>query len=45
MLANTHLDCGMTHFHDAEVKKALLEIAPAEKSLIDGMKFGEIKGR
>lgn len=35
-------DCGMTHFHDDEIKKALSEIAPEEKSAIDEMKFGEI---
>ncbi|CAG8956586.1 hypothetical protein HYFRA_00003975 [Hymenoscyphus fraxineus] len=38
-----HTDCGMSHFHDAEVKKSLSELAPEEKGNIDGMKFGEIK--
>lgn len=38
-----HTDCGMTHFHDAEVKKALVEISPSEKASIENMKFGEIK--
>jgi len=38
-----HTDCGMTHFHDAEVKKALVEMAPSEKASIEDMKFGEIK--
>lgn len=37
-----HTDCGVTHFHDADVKKALLEIAPAEEEAIQAMKFGEI---
>jgi carbonic anhydrase len=32
----------MTHFHDADIKKALLEVAPKEKTLIDSTKFGEI---
>ncbi|KAJ5133626.1 hypothetical protein N7448_001353 [Penicillium atrosanguineum] len=37
-----HTDCGMTHFHDAYIKKALLEIAPQEEELIEASKFGEI---
>lgn len=37
-------DCGMTHFHDSDIKKALLEIAPEEKSLIEDTKYGEITG-
>jgi carbonic anhydrase len=32
----------MTHFHDAEIKKALSELAPQEKESIEGSKFGEI---
>ncbi|KAF8852868.1 carbonic anhydrase [Acephala macrosclerotiorum] len=39
-----HTDCGMTHFHDSEIKKALLELAPEEKSLIEDAKYGEITG-
>ncbi|PVH78708.1 carbonic anhydrase [Cadophora sp. DSE1049] len=39
-----HTDCGMTHFHDAAIKKALIEIAPGEKEGIEGSKFGEITG-
>ncbi|KAL2066923.1 hypothetical protein VTL71DRAFT_1347 [Oculimacula yallundae] len=39
-----HTDCGMTHFHDDAIKKALFEIAPGEKELIDRTKFGEITG-
>ncbi|TVY24492.1 Uncharacterized protein LHYA1_G007078 [Lachnellula hyalina] len=38
-----HTDCGMTHFHDDAVKKALIEQSPSEKVAIEGMKFGEIK--
>jgi carbonic anhydrase len=42
----THfIDCGMTHFHDDAIKKALIEIAPEEKTNIESMKFGEIKDR
>jgi carbonic anhydrase len=33
----------MTHFHDADIKKALLEIAPEEKDVIEASKYGEIK--
>ena len=39
------IDCGMTHFHNADVRKALLEIAPEEKEALEVMKFGEIKNR
>ena len=35
-------DCGMTHYHDATVKKALLEFAPDAEELIEETKFGEI---
>ena len=38
----TWLDCGMTHFHDETIKKALIEIAPEEKESIEASKFGEI---
>ncbi|KAJ5628758.1 hypothetical protein N7490_010986 [Penicillium lividum] len=38
-----HTDCGLTHFHDADIKQALLEIAPHEKELIKASEFGEIK--
>ncbi|TVY81024.1 Uncharacterized protein LSUE1_G004365, partial [Lachnellula suecica] len=37
-----HTDCGMTHFHDADFKKALIELSAENKSSIEGMKFGEI---
>ncbi|KAF2807017.1 carbonic anhydrase [Mytilinidion resinicola] len=37
-----HTDCGMTHWHDPEIKKALVEIAPEEKESIEASKFGEI---
>ncbi|KAI5456867.1 carbonic anhydrase [Mariannaea sp. PMI_226] len=39
-----HTDCGMTHFHDADIRKALLEIAPQEKETINASKYGEIAG-
>ncbi|KAE8445839.1 hypothetical protein EG329_012762 [Mollisiaceae sp. DMI_Dod_QoI] len=39
-----HTDCGMTHFHDADIKKALLEIAPEEGASIEAAKYGEITG-
>jgi carbonic anhydrase len=32
----------MTHYHDADVKKALLEFSPDAKTLIEESKFGEI---
>lgn len=38
-----HTDCGVTHFHNSDVKKALLEISPDAKELIEPMQFGEIK--
>ena len=39
-----HTDCGMTHFHDHQIKTALTELAPEEQASIEAMKFGEIKG-
>jgi carbonic anhydrase len=33
----------MTHFHDDDIKKALLDVAPEAKDLINASKFGEIK--
>ncbi|KAK5118536.1 hypothetical protein LTR85_008001 [Meristemomyces frigidus] len=39
-----HTDCGMMHFHDAAIKKALTGIAPEEKQAIEGSAFGEIAG-
>lgn len=39
-----YLDCGMSHFHDSAIKKALLEIAPEAKNSIEATKFGEITG-
>ncbi|KAL6253142.1 hypothetical protein RBB50_000863 [Rhinocladiella similis] len=38
-----HTDCGMSHFHDADVKQALLEISPDASELIQSLEFGEIK--
>ncbi|EGR51433.1 uncharacterized protein TRIREDRAFT_104318 [Trichoderma reesei QM6a] len=39
-----HTDCGMTHFHDARVREALVKIAPQEEETINTTKFGEITG-
>ncbi|KAL6872979.1 carbonic anhydrase [Trichoderma novae-zelandiae] len=39
-----HTDCGMTHFHDARVREALIRIAPQEKETINATKYGEITG-
>lgn len=38
------IDCGLTHFCDADVKKALVGFAPAEKDGIEASRFGEIRG-
>jgi carbonic anhydrase len=38
----TMLDCGMTHFHDKNIKEALIGLVPEEEENIEGMKFGEI---
>ncbi|EPE31225.1 beta-carbonic anhydrase, cab [Glarea lozoyensis ATCC 20868] len=40
-----HTDCGMTHFHDDAIKKALIELSPGGKTNIEKMQFGEIKAR
>jgi hypothetical protein len=37
------IDCGLTHYHDADIKQALLEIAPEDKERIEVARFGEIK--
>ncbi|KAF2466482.1 carbonic anhydrase [Lindgomyces ingoldianus] len=37
-----HTDCGMTHYHDPAIKKALIEIAPEEHESIEASQFGEI---
>ncbi|UKZ92819.1 uncharacterized protein TrAFT101_007752 [Trichoderma asperellum] len=39
-----HTDCGMTHFHDANIREALLDFAPQEKETINATKYGEITG-
>ncbi|PTB66914.1 carbonic anhydrase [Trichoderma citrinoviride] len=39
-----HTDCGMTHFHDARVREALIKFAPQEKETINATKYGEITG-
>ncbi len=36
-------DCGMTHFHDADINKARLEIAPEEGASIEAEKYRAIK--
>ncbi|ORY07285.1 carbonic anhydrase [Clohesyomyces aquaticus] len=37
-----HTDCGMTHYHDADIRAALRDLAPEETEAIDASKFGEI---
>jgi hypothetical protein len=32
----------MTHYHDSDIKKALLEVDPKAKDVIEPLKFGEI---
>ncbi|PNP46740.1 hypothetical protein TGAMA5MH_01691 [Trichoderma gamsii] len=39
-----HNDCGMTHFHNADIREALLEFALQEKEAINAAKYGEITG-
>ncbi|KAF2486029.1 carbonic anhydrase [Neohortaea acidophila] len=41
-----HSDCGMTHFHDADVKNILLSRTedPAERKWIENTKYGEMLG-
>ncbi|KAH8911507.1 carbonic anhydrase [Coniochaeta sp. PMI_546] len=39
-----HTDCGLTHFHDADIKDELIKIAPQEKDTINTSKYGEIVG-
>lgn len=43
-VTNEYPDCGMTHFHDDDIKKALLELAPGEADSIGQSKYGEITG-
>ena len=38
----TIIDCGMTHFNDSDIKKALLEIAPSDEVNIKAASFGGI---
>lgn len=40
----TLIDCGLTHYDDAIIKKALREIAPDQIDAIDEFQSGEIKG-
>ena len=35
-------DCGLTHYHDSDIKKALSEIAPTESDKWQNSSFGEI---
>jgi carbonic anhydrase len=35
-------DCGLSHFHDDQIREALKEISPEAKDLIESTKFGEI---
>ncbi|KAK4935064.1 hypothetical protein LTR10_023796 [Elasticomyces elasticus] len=38
-----HTDCGLTHYHDRDIKDALLQFAPADAhDLIEATRFGEI---
>jgi carbonic anhydrase len=39
-----HTDCGMARVTGAEIRKALLEIAPNDKATIEATDFGEITG-
>lgn len=32
----------MTHFHDEDIRKILLEMAPEDKEAIEAQKFGEM---
>lgn len=34
----------MTHFHNADIREALLEFAPQEREAINAAKYGEITG-
>jgi carbonic anhydrase len=37
-------DCGLTHFHDEDVRKALIELDPEGEKRIKESQFGEITG-
>ncbi|KAH8890301.1 hypothetical protein GQ53DRAFT_651310, partial [Thozetella sp. PMI_491] len=37
-----HIDCGMSHVHDEDVRKYLLNISPEDKSNIETAEFGQI---
>ncbi|KAK0247895.1 hypothetical protein B0A54_16651 [Friedmanniomyces endolithicus] len=39
-----HTDCGVTHYHDSQIREALSELAPTDKTAIEATNFGEIKG-
>jgi carbonic anhydrase len=39
---NALADCGMIHYHDSDIKKALLEVSPDAKDLIEVLQYGEI---
>ncbi|KEF52302.1 carbonate dehydratase [Exophiala aquamarina CBS 119918] len=37
-----HTDCGMTHFHNNDIRKALVEQNPTSKGFVESMELGEI---
>ncbi|KAF4451659.1 carbonic anhydrase [Fusarium austroafricanum] len=37
-----HTDCGMSHFSDADIRQAMLKIAPEEERVINNSRYGEI---
>ncbi|KAH7408779.1 carbonic anhydrase [Phaeosphaeria sp. MPI-PUGE-AT-0046c] len=44
ILVMHHTDCGLTHFHDEDVRKALIELDPEGEKRIKESQFGEITG-
>jgi len=42
LLTKSCTDCGMTHFHNKDVRKAIVEHNPASKELVESLEFGEI---
>lgn len=36
------IDCGMTHFHNKDVRNGIVEHNPQAKELVDSLEFGEI---
>ncbi|KAF4333895.1 hypothetical protein FBEOM_12289 [Fusarium beomiforme] len=37
-----HNDCGMSHYSDADIREAMLKIAPEEEETIKNSQYGEI---